>query len=101
MLIAELTQREEKVQQLRKEESVLRSKIDNLERQEKALEDNSKIASTILTQLAMQDPQLLTTFVLNKEKFDKHPDALVSIRDLLVGKDMQAAAALIQTIADN
>lgn len=68
---------------------------------EKALEDNSKIASTILTQLAMQDPQLLTTFVLNKEKFDKHPDALVSIRDLLVGKDMQAAAALIQTIADN
>ncbi len=39
LLIAELTQREDKVQQLRKEESVLRSKIDTLEKQQRALDE--------------------------------------------------------------
>ena len=63
MLIAELTQREEKVQQLRKEESVLRSKIDNLERQEKALEELLRFQS-----FAELDWEATTAHIAAKEK---------------------------------
>lgn len=45
VLIADMNKLEDKVQQLRKEESVLRSKIDNLEKQEKALSELLRFAS--------------------------------------------------------
>jgi hypothetical protein len=65
---------------------------------EKELENSDKIFNAVLTELAMQQPAILQTLILNREKLEKKAGTMAAIRNLLQLKQVDAAVAMIKAV---